>query len=245
MAGEAFGAKPGDPFGGRRDGVRIVTGAAPKTIARGALAGALCQLPDMAVDLEIATRRVHKGGHEIGQQVARAIVRHSAVRPGNTGLARKMALGTDRIAGRGREFGGIYHFGLTLDMQGARPVAAFAPDAILGKGRVGVTVDRAFAGTDLAGVAIEAGWIDRPTPIGCVIRRITGGDILGSGLRVPGDGRLEEKPAAQIAEAATGDTGADEVTELALVFDLAFGEPDRAFGVDVVTHIGSGVSEGP
>ena len=223
--------------------MRVVTGATPQAVARLTLAGALLKLLDVAIHLEIARPRGHEAGDEIGQSVARAVVREVAARARNAGLAGQMALGADGIAARRRKPGGVHHFGLAFDVLGTGPVAALARNTILSKRRIAVGVDRALSPTRLAGVAEEAGWLDGPAPAGCGIGRVAGRDVPGTGLRVPRDRRLEEESVADEAKAPAGSSRADVVAELALLSLLAPGEPDQAVGIDVITDLGCGVAE--
>ena len=128
-----------------------------------------------------------------------------------------MALRTDPVAARRREFGGVHHLGLAFDVQGTGPVAALAADTVLAESRIAVAIERALAPADLAGVAEEAGWLDRPAPAGCGVGRIPGRDVPGPGLRVPRDRRLEEESVAEVGKAAAGNAGSDVVAELALI----------------------------
>ena len=96
-------------------------------------------------------------------------------------------------------------------------MAALTPHTVLPKGGIAVPVLRALAPANLARMAKEAGWLDRPAPAGCRVGRITWRDVPRTRLRVPGDRRFEEESVARIGEAAAGNAGSDVVAELALV----------------------------
>ena len=202
---------------GGRHGVRVVTGSTPQPVARGALAAALCKFFHVAIDLELAPLRGHNVSDEIGQQVARAIVCQLAACADDARLAGQMALGTYAIASLGRKFGGVHHLALAFDVQGTGTVAALAARYRSGQKPDRHRHSRALAPARLAGMAEEAGRLDRPAPAGYGIGGVAGRDVPGTGLRVPGDRRLEEESVAEVAKAAAGNTRADVVAELALV----------------------------
>src|SRR5436305_349377 len=155
-----------------------------------------------------------------------------------------MALRTDVIAARRRKPGGIDHLPLAFHVQRAGSVATLAADAVLRKSRIAVCILRPLASANLAGVAKQAGWLDRPAPVGRGIGRIPGRDVPGTRLRIPGNGRLEQESIAKVAKAATRNAGSEEVAELPLLSRIPLREPDQTAAVDVVTNSGSGVEEG-
>src|SRR5436305_20657 len=115
-----------------------------------------------------------------------------------------MALGTHAIAASGSQFDGIHHLPLALNVQGARPVTAFAPDTVLGEYRVCVPVYRALPPTGLAGVAEEARWLYRPAPTGNRIPRIARRDVPRRRLCIPRHRRLEKESVPEIGKAPAG-----------------------------------------
>ena len=75
VAGQTFGAKPGSAFRCSRYSMWVVTGAAPKSIPRGALADTFGQFFNVAVYLKALRAHGHEKGDIIRKNVARGNLR--------------------------------------------------------------------------------------------------------------------------------------------------------------------------
>ena len=204
MAGQASRAEPGGPFGGGRYAVRVVAGAAPQAIARHPLAGALRELLDVAVHLQAALsprRRSRRRSRD--RRSPGPVVREFAAGAFDTGFAREMALGADRIAARRLEFRRVDHLALAFDVERAGPVAALAGHAILFEGRIGVGVLRALAPARLTGMAGQARGFDGAIPARDGVALVSRRHVPLAGLGVPRDRCLEEKSVARVEKAAS------------------------------------------
>jgi len=116
-------------------------------------------------------------------------------------------------------------------------------DTALTERGIGVGVYCTLAQPCLAGMAEEAGRLDGTAPARDGVSRISRRDVPRTGLGIPRDGGLEQEAIAEVAEAPAGRSRSDVVVELAMVEPGAFGEPDQAFGIDIVADLGRCVAE--
>src|SRR5947209_6060734 len=109
-----------------------------------------------------------------------------------------MALCANGVATRGVQFGGIHHprGGGIAHVLAARAVAALATHTVVQKRRVSISILCSEHGAHAAGMAPEAGGVDRAIEARFGIALIAGRRIPDLMAGIPGDWQLEKIPLA-------------------------------------------------
>src|SRR6516165_2613750 len=97
-------------------------------------------------------------------------------------------------------------------------MTTFAGNTILFERRVPVRILRPLTPPRFTGVAAKAGRFDGAIPARNAVAFVAGRHLPLSGLRIPGDGRLEEESVVCVQKTASRGSGADVVVQATFAF---------------------------